>query len=84
MKKSFKYFIEELWKRKGGAKASGLDFDRVSEWLKKHDINLESRSLKKLWKYVSTTERPKRKTLDRLSLFAGFQDWDELQRVFRG
>lgn len=28
--------------------------------------------------------KPNRKTLDRLSLLAGFQDWDEFQRNFNG
>ncbi|MGX8696876.1 MAG: hypothetical protein ACSW8D_10850 [Prevotella sp.] len=28
--------------------------------------------------------KPNRKTLDRLSLLAGFQDWDQFQRNFNG
>lgn len=28
--------------------------------------------------------KPNRKTLDRLSLLAGFQDWDAFQRAFKG
>ena len=28
--------------------------------------------------------KPSKKTLDALSLLAGFQDWDEFQQTFRG
>lgn len=44
---------------------------------------------KRLKKMLETVEKgvlhkPNRKTLDRLSLLAGFQDWDAFQRAFHG
>jgi hypothetical protein len=43
-------------------------------------------ALRKLMEAVEKEllHRPDRKTLDRLSLLAGFQDWDEFQRALHG
>lgn len=84
MKKNFKEFIEEFGKSKRLAHDVALDFENVSKLLSQHHINLKVKSLSKLWKYLSSAEKPKKSTLDRLSLFAGFQDWNELQRTFKG
>lgn len=42
--------------------------------------------LKKLLEAVEheVMRKPSRKTLDRLSLLAGFQDWDQFLRNFKG
>ncbi len=42
--------------------------------------------LKKLLEAVEkeVMRKPSRKTLDRLSLLAGFQDWDSFQKTFNG
>ena len=42
--------------------------------------------LKKLLEAVEheVMRKPSRKTLDRLSLLAGFQDWDAFQKTFNG
>ena len=40
-----------------------------------------------LWKvmsYLQGIEKPKRETLDRLSLFVGFQDWEGFRRALHG
>ena len=44
------------------------------------------KKLKKLLEAVEheVLKKPNRKTLDRLSLLAGFQDWDEFQKSFKG
>ena len=44
------------------------------------------KSLKGLLQAVEkeVLRKPNRKTLDRLSLLAGFQDWDSFQRAFNG
>lgn len=44
------------------------------------------RKLKKLLEAVEKEllKRPSRKTLDRLSLLVGFQDWDDFQKAWDG
>ena len=45
---------------------------------------LNPKSFKKFWRAVSTLEKPKEGILDRLSLFAGFQDWDSFKETLYG
>lgn len=51
-----------------------------------HGARLAPRSLRRLWRWVSkaSREKPSRRTLDRLALLAGFQDWDDLRTALRG
>ena len=60
------------------------DYEKVSAKLKQYHINLESKSLRKLRGYMITKEKPSKKTLDRLALFAGFQNWKDLQAAIHG
>ena len=75
MKKSFKSIIEEL-----GRKTQ----ERLSDRLAVHQIHLETSSLKKLIGYFRGKEKPSKKTLDRLALFAGFQNWKDLSAALHG
>ena len=38
----------------------------------------------KLSKYLNGTEKPKRETLDRISLLVGFQSWDDFKEALHG
>ena len=60
----------------------GNDFEKMSLFFSQHHINLKSSSLKKIWHYLSEVEKPSHETLDRLALFAGFQDWKSLKDTF--
>lgn len=87
MKKEIKGLIVEHGKRHTGLKDLQIDFAKLSEKLRvNHSINLTEQSLKKIFKAIKINpkEKPTRKTLDRLSLFAGFQSWKELQDAFMG
>ncbi len=84
MKKDLKNLIIEHGHLLADAKIVEADFERLSEKLGKHHINLNGSSIQKLWGYLKNAPKPKKKTLDRLSLFAGFQNWDELQKAFHG
>ena len=48
--------------------------------------NVMEKKLKKLLEAVEkeVLRKPSKKTLDGLSLLAGFQDWDEFQKTFKG
>ena len=61
-----------------------VDFAHLSERLRLHHVNLHTQSLRRLWSYLQAAEKPKRKTLDRLALFAGFQTWNDLRIALRG
>ena len=41
-------------------------------------------ALKKVLDYLHGIEKPKKETLDKLSLFVGFQDWDSFQKALHG
>ena len=62
------------------------DFERLSKRLEERSIHLAPHSLRRLWKWVSAAkpEKPSQRTLDRLALFAGFQDWKDLQKALHG
>ena len=60
------------------------DFEKMSKSLEKHHVNLSSKSLKRLWGYLSGKEKPRQETLDRIALFAGFQKWEDLIAALHG
>lgn len=39
---------------------------------------------RKLWRLLSSGRKPSAKTLDRLALLAGFQNWQEMRENMRG
>ena len=41
-------------------------------------------ALDKLSKYIKGTEKPKRETLDKISLLVGFQDWEMFKEALHG
>lgn len=41
-------------------------------------------ALDKLSKYIKGTEKPKRETLDRISLLVGYQDWEMFKEALHG
>lgn len=41
-------------------------------------------ALKKVKNYLHGIEKPKKETLDKLSLFVGFQDWDSFKEEING
>ena len=41
-------------------------------------------ALQKVMSYLHGLEKPKKETLDKLSLFVGFQDWESFQRALHG
>ncbi|MGP1472876.1 MAG: hypothetical protein ACTTJN_04845 [Prevotella intermedia] len=84
MEKALKHFIAEFQHKIPQHFNLSADYEKISARLKQHHINLESKSLRKLWGYVLLKEKPSKKTLDRLALFAGFQNWKDLQTAIHG
>ena len=41
-------------------------------------------TLKKVLAYIQVKEKPKQKTLDRISLFVGFQNWESFKEAVHG
>ncbi len=41
-------------------------------------------AMEKLTKYLKGAEKPKRETLDRISLLVGFQDWESFKEALHG
>ncbi|WP_028897642.1 hypothetical protein [Prevotella sp. HUN102] len=84
MKKNLKDLVEEVGHKVPHLTGLTADFEKLSSKLAQHHIHLESKSLKKLMGYLTSKEKPSKKTLDRLALFAGFQNWKDLQSAIHG
>ncbi len=84
MGKKLKSLVEEAGHKAPHFTSLTADFEKISSKLAKHHIHLESKSLKKIAGYFTAKEKPSRKTLDRLALFAGFQNWKDLQSAIHG
>ena len=84
MKKNLKTIIEELGHKPQLHKGSADDLETLSRKLAKHHIHPNIQLLKKLTEYIVTKEKPSVKTLNRLALFAGFQNWNDLQTALHG
>ncbi len=57
-------------------------FEAIEGEMKRSPVN--PAALKKLGNYLRGIEKPKRETLDRLSLLAGFQDWESFRKAIYG
>ena len=84
MDKSVKSLMEEFSHKAPIYDAVAADFEKVSAKLTKYHIHLNSKSLKKLWGYLASKEKPSKKALDRMALFAGFQSWKDFQKAIHG
>ena len=84
MEKALKNFISQFQQKIPQLISLSVDYDKVSKKLKQYHINLESKSLHKLWGYIQTKEKPSKKTLDRLALVAGFHTWQDLLKAIHG
>lgn len=49
-----------------------------------NDEALKPAVLKKIAAHIKGTEKPKKETLDRIALLAGFQDWDSFKAAIYG
>lgn len=58
------------------------DFEQASTVLAHNHVHLSAGSLKRLWGYLTGHEKPSTEFLNRLALFAGFQDWESLRKTF--
>ncbi len=61
-----------------------VDFEKASHRLAKHNVDLSSHSLKKLWELVTGKRHLSIEARNRLALFAGFQTWDDLMNTVHG
>ncbi len=57
-------------------------FDTVEHQLGRIPQKIHAKEM--LTKYIKGTEKPKRETLDRISLLVGFQDWEKFKEALHG
>ena len=57
-------------------------FDTVERELERIPQNVHA--MEKLTKYIKGTEKPKRETLDKISLLVGFQNWEDFKEALHG
>lgn len=84
MRRSFKSLIVDFGGRQDVFHSLTTDLEKVSSRLEGHSTHIDAKTLRKLWADVVRRERPSRRTLDRLALFAGFQTWEDLRATFHG
>lgn len=82
MKRKIGILLKEVGTKLVEKAKIGNDFEKMSFFFSQHHINLKSSSLKKIWHYLSDVEKPSHEFLDRLALFAGFQNWESLKETF--
>lgn len=85
MKRDLRLLLAEVGKKmKQEPQQVVADLDHVSVALSKRRINLSSASLRKLWKILFGKHKLSNDALNRLALFAGFQDWRDLLDALHG
>lgn len=82
MKRRMEELLKEVRMKVGERQGTGNDYERLSGLFSRHHVNLAPSSLKRLWRYLIGAEKPSTEMLDRLALFAGFQDWKSLKETF--
>ena len=84
MKNDLKLLAKEVEKRVGKEINLSSDFDKLERIFGKHNVLLKSQALKKVWGFLKGKEKPSKETLDKVALFAGFQDWESFQKALHG
>ncbi len=84
MKKNIKQFLISIENKVPYHSEITKDLDILSNKLKCYNINLYPKSITKLLNYLSTKDKPSKQVLNRLALFAGFQNWHDLQETIHG
>ncbi len=85
MRQTINIFLKEHRKRmQEDFHLTQADFERISKMLSSRHVHLRSSSLKKMWEVALGKRKLSKHTLNRLALFAGFQDWDDLDDAIHG
>ncbi len=84
MKNDLKLLAHEVEKKVGKEINLSSDFEKLENIFSKHNILLKSQALKKVWGFMKGMEKPSKETLDKVALFAGFQDWASFQKALHG
>lgn len=85
MKRDLRLLLMEAGKKmKQEPHQLAVDFDHLSTMLSKHHIHLSSTSLKRILDVLTGKRKLSVENLNRLALFAGFQDWKDLRDAFHG
>ena len=84
MKNDLKLLAKEVGKKVGKEINQSSDFDKHEQILSKHNILLKKKKKKKVWGFLKGKEKPSKETLDKVALFAGFQDWESFQKALHG
>jgi hypothetical protein len=85
MKSDLKLLLDAVEKKVGKALSISSDFEKLAKVIyTKCEEHLSPAALKHLWSCMTGAERPTKETLDKLSLFVGFQDWHSFQDALHG
>lgn len=85
MKHDMKALIAEAGKKmKVKPHHVATDFEHLSQTLSRHHINLSVSSVRKLCEILTGKRKLSQEALNRLALFAGFQDWTDLNDALHG
>ncbi len=84
MKRDLSILLNEVEKSGGKSITIASDFEKLAAaFLKKH-IKISPVVLKKVWSGMEFWDKLSPETLDKLSLFAGFQNWNDFQKALHG
>ena len=84
MKRDLQFLIQAVERKIGKTVGVTSDFERLAVAFSKHRIEMSGKVLKHVWGYLKGSEKPSIEVLDKLALFAGFQNWSDFQKALHG
>lgn len=84
MKTDFRHLTTEIGKFAAHTLDARKELNALSGKLSRLNVNLNMKSIRRIWDKNYTLEKPSEKTLNRLALLAGFQNWADLRKALHG
>ena len=84
MKTNLRHLTSEIGKLASHTLDVRREMNMIASKFDKLDIHLSMKSIRRIWDKSLSMEKPSKKTLDRLALLAGFQNWADLNKALHG
>lgn len=84
MKTNLRNLLEEIRHKALHLDEISHDLHKLSDWFKLHYESFETETLHKITDHLKKINRPSDKMLDTLSMFAGFQSWEDFRKTIHG
>ena len=79
-----KHLIRAVETKAGKTIRLSSDFEKLAHLFAVRGLDVTAGALKNVWNHVGMKEKPSKALLDNLSLFAGFQSWNDFKLALHG